>query len=99
MNLLAHPLHEYVFALPVGGVSEPFKYGPDIYIVKVQERTGPKPLAFEQVKESIRAELEARQHEQSDAEAAARLLNETRAKIYNPVIREMLAVEQATPAP
>jgi parvulin-like peptidyl-prolyl isomerase len=98
-GLLAHPLHEYIFALPVGGVSQPFEYGTDIYIVKVLERTEPKPLAFEQVKEDIRAELEARQHEQFDAEVASRLLEEARATIYARVIQEMVEAEQATPAP
>ena len=99
LGLLAHPLHEYILALPVGGVSQPFEYGPDIYIVKVIELTEPKPLAFEQVKEAIRAELEDRQHEQFDAEVASRLLKDARARIYDRVIQEIAAAEQPTPAP
>lgn len=98
LDLLAHPLHEYIFALPVGSVSRPFEYGPDIYIVKILERIEPKPLAFEEVEHHIRAELEARQHEQLDAEVASRLLSEARAMIYDQVIQQMLDSERATPA-
>lgn len=99
LDLFAHPLHEYIFALPVGSVSQPFEYGQDIYIVKILERVESKPLDFEQVKDSIRSELEARQHEQFDAEVASRLIKEARATIYNQVIQTMLETEQATPAP
>ncbi len=99
LDLLEHPLHAYIYAIPVGGISKPFDYGSGIYIVKVLERTEPKSLAFEQVKEDIRAELEARQHEQFDAEVASRLLKDARATIYDRVIQEMAAAEQATPAP
>ena len=99
LDLLAHPLHEYIFALPVGSVSQPFEYGQDIYIVKILERVEPTPLDFEQVKDYIRSELEARQHEQFDAEVASRLLEEACATIYNQVIQNMLEAEQATPAP
>ena len=99
LDLLAHPLHEYIFALPVGSVSEPFEYGQDIYIVKILESVEPKPLDFEEVKDHIRHELEARQHEQLDAEVASRLLKEARVTIYGGVIQKMLEAEQATPVP
>ena len=99
LDLFAHPLHEYIFALPVDSVSQPFEYGQDIYIVKILERIESKPLDFEQVKDSIRSELEARQHEQFDAEVASRLMKEARATIYNQVIQNMLEAKQATPAP
>ena len=99
LDLVGHPLHEYIFALPVNSVSQPFEYGQDIYIVKVLERVEPKPLDFEQVKDYIRGELEVRQHEVLDAEVAGRLLKEARATIYDRVIQKMLEAEQATPAP
>ena len=99
LDLLAHPLHEYIFALPVDSVSQPFEYGKDIYIVKILERVNSKPLDFEQVKDHIRSELEARQHEQIDAEVASDLLREAHATIYDQVIQKMLEAEPATPAP
>ena len=99
LDLLAHPLHEYIFALPINGVSQPFEYGQDIYIVKILERVEPKPLEFEEVKDHIRGELESRQHEQLDAEAASRLLKEARATIYDQVIESMLQAEQTSPNP
>lgn len=99
LDLLAHPLHQYIFALPVGSVSEPFEYGQDVYIVKILERVEPKPLDFEQVKEHIRSELEARQHEQFDTEVASRLLKEAHATVYDGVILKLSETEQATPAP
>jgi parvulin-like peptidyl-prolyl isomerase len=99
LDLVGHPLHEYIFALPVNSVSQPFEYGQDIYIVKVLERIEPKPLDFEQVKDYIRGELESRQHEVLDAEVAGRLLKEARATIYDRVIQKMLEAEQVTPAP
>jgi parvulin-like peptidyl-prolyl isomerase len=99
LDLFAHPLHEYIFALPINSISQPFEYGQDIYIVKILERVEPKPLDFEQVKDHIRSELEARQHEQLDAEVAYRLLKEARATIYDQVIQNMLEAEQTTSAP
>ena len=99
LDLLAHPLHEYIFELPVGSVSEPFEYGQDIYIVKILERVEPKPIDFEEVKDHIRHELEARQHEQLDAEVASRLIREAHAVVYDQVIWTMLNAEPATPAP
>jgi parvulin-like peptidyl-prolyl isomerase len=99
LDLVGHPLHEYIFALPVNSVSQPFEYGQDIYIVKVLERVEPKPLDFEQVKDYIRGELESRQHEVLDAEVAAGLLKEARGTVYDRVIQKMLEAEQATPAP
>ncbi|MBF8284797.1 MAG: hypothetical protein HW378_3712, partial [Anaerolineales bacterium] len=44
----------------------------------------------------IRAELEAQQHEQLDAELAARLLREARLTIYDQVIQQILEADQAT---
>ena len=99
LDLFAHPLHEYIFALPVGSVSQPFEYGKDIYIVEILERVEPKPLDFEEVKDHIRHELEARQHQQLDAEVASRLLKEARVTIYDQVIQKMLEPEQASSAP
>ena len=98
LDLLAHPLHEYIFSLPVCSVSQPFEYGQDLYIVKILERVEPKPLDFEEAKHHICHELESRQHEQLDAEVASRLLIEARATIYDQVIQKMLEVEQAKPA-
>ena len=95
-NLSAHPLHAYLLNLPVGSVSQPFEFGDSVYIVKILERTDPVPLPFEQVKDFIRAELEAQQHEQLDAELAARLLREARLTIYDQVIQQILEADQAT---
>jgi parvulin-like peptidyl-prolyl isomerase len=80
-------------------VSQPFEYGKDIYIVKILERVEPKPLEFDQVKDHIRSELEARQHEQLDAKVASRLLEEARATIYSQVIQNMLEPERERSTP
>lgn len=98
-DLLAHPLHQYIFALSVGGVSQPFEYGQDLYIVKVLERIEPKPLAFEEVKDHIRTELELQKHEQRDAEVAERLLRDARTTIYDYVIQDLLVAGQTTQEP
>ena len=97
-NLSAHPLHAYLLNLPVGSVSQPFEFGDSVYIVKILERTDPVPLPFEQVKDFIRAELEAQQHEQLDTELAARLLREARLTIYDQVIQQILEADRATQA-
>jgi len=96
-GLPAHPLHDYLLNLPAGSVSRPFALGNNIYIVKVLERTEPKPLEFEQVKDFIRVELEAQQHEQRDAELAAGLLREANTTIYDQVILQMVEADRATP--
>lgn len=93
LDLVAHPLHEYIFALSVGTVSQPFEYGQDIYIVKILERVESQPLDFEQVKDYIREELEAKQHQQLDAEVAFSLLKDADARIYDQTIEEMLQAE------
>jgi parvulin-like peptidyl-prolyl isomerase len=99
LDLVAHPLHEYIFALPVNSVSQPFEYGQDIYIVKVLERVEPKPLDFEQVKDYIRGELESRQHEVLDTEVAFRLLKDADARVYDQTIQAMLQAERAVTLP
>jgi len=96
-NLPAHPLHDYVLNLPTGSVSRPFAFGNNIYIVNVLERTEPKPLEFEKVKDFIRAELEAQQHEQRDAELAEGLLRQANATLYDQVIAQMVEADRATP--
>jgi len=97
-NLSAHPLHAYLLNLPVSSVSQPFEFGDSVYIVKILERTDPVPLPFEQVKDFIRPELEAQQHEQLDAELAERLLREARFTFYEQVIQQMLEADRATQA-
>ena len=79
-------------------MSQPFEFGDSLYLVKILERADPVPLPFEQVKDFIRADLEAQQHEQLDAELAARLLREARFTLYDQVILQMLEADRATPA-
>ncbi|HEY4721573.1 MAG TPA: peptidylprolyl isomerase, partial [Anaerolineae bacterium] len=96
-NLPAHPLHDYLLNLPVGGVSRPFVFGNNLYIVKILERTPPAPLEFDKVKEHLRADLETQQHNQLDAELTARLMREANVTVYDQVIAKMLETDQATP--
>lgn len=98
-NLSAHPLHSYLLNLPTDSVSQPFEFGDSVYIVRILERTEPVPLDFEQVKDYIRAELEAQQHEQGDADLAARLLRDAGYTVYDEVILQMLEADRATQAP
>ena len=98
-DLFDHPLHEYINAMPLNQLSEPFEYGQNIYIVRVLERVESKPMDLEEVKDHIRSDLEAQQHEKIDAEIATRLLKEANAKIYSDTIQKLVGSEQATPAP
>ena len=99
-NLPAHPLHQYILNLPVDSVSRPFAFGNNLYIVKVLERTQPVPLEFDQIKEHLRADLEAQQHDQLDAELTTRLMREANVTVYDQVIAKMLETDRATsPAP
>lgn len=94
-DLLAHPLHEYIYTLPVNAVSQPIEYGQDIYIIKVLERVESQPLDFEEVKDDIRKELESRQHERLDTEVAMRLFNEAHVTTYKETIQKMVESELA----
>ena len=97
LGLPAHPLHEFVLDLRVGDVSRPFAFGDSVFIVEVLERAEPAPLEFERVKDFIRAELEAQQHERLDAELTARLMREANVAIYDQVIAQMMETDRATP--
>jgi len=96
-NLPAHPLHQYILNLPVNSVSRPFAFGNNLYIVKVLERTQPVPLEFDQVKDHLRIDLEAQQHDQLDAELTTRLMREANVTLYDQVIAKMLETDRATP--
>ena len=97
LGLPAHPLHDFVLNLRVGDVSQPFAFGDSVFIVKVLEWAEPVPLEFERVKDFIRAELEAQQHERLDAELTARLMREANVTIYDQVIAQMMETDRATP--
>ena len=94
-NLSAHPLHSYLLSLPAGSVSQPFEFGDSLYIVKILERSEPVPLTFEQVKDFLRGELEAIQHQQLDAQLAERLLRDAHVAIYDEVILQALESDAA----
>jgi parvulin-like peptidyl-prolyl isomerase len=96
-NLPAHPLHQYILNLPINSVSRPFAFGNNLYIVKVLERTQPVPLEFDQIKDHLRADLEAQQHNQLDAELTTRLMREANVTLYDQVIAKMLEADRATP--
>ncbi|HLF28024.1 MAG TPA: peptidyl-prolyl cis-trans isomerase [Anaerolineae bacterium] len=97
LGLPAHPLHDFILNLRTGDVSQPFAFGDSLYIVKMLERTEPAPLAFEQVQDFIRAELEAQQHQQIDTELTTRQMREANVTIYDQVIAQMVETDRATP--
>ena len=94
-NLLAeianHGFHENVLGLGENEISRPFIFHGSYYIVQVRKRQNPSPMPFEEAREIIRSNLNARKHEELTRDMEKTLLEQADLVIFEPVIEAMLA--------
>lgn len=89
-EMSSHTFHKKVLSLSEGEISPPFYFQGSWYIVKVRERKEPRPLAFEEAREHIEAELSAKKHEELTRSMGQTLLEKADLVIYDDVIESML---------
>ena len=89
-EIAMHTFHEIVLGLAKDEISPPFYFQGSYYIVKVRERKEPRPLALEEVREAIKAELSAKKHEELTHNMGNTLLEKANLVIYDGEIRAML---------
>lgn len=89
-ELAGHGFHENVLGLMESDISRPFMFGDSYYIVQVRAREDAQPYALEDVRESIKIELEARKHEEMTVEMEKTLLDQAKITLFDKPIEAML---------
>ena len=93
-----HPLHEVVFAMKEGEVSEPFEFQDNYYIFKVWERSGKGYVAFDNVKEAIKRVLVVRKRRERTETLKEQLMKKSQL-VLNEHALEAMAKKQAEKKP
>lgn len=86
-----HGFHDNVLGLGENEISRPFIFHNSYYVVQVRKRQEPSPMAFEEARPLIEAELKARRHDQLTRNMEKTLLEQADMVIFEPVIEAMLA--------
>jgi parvulin-like peptidyl-prolyl isomerase len=89
-EITTHEFHDRILGLSIGDISKPFNFHGSYYVVQVREREEPRPLAFDEVKEQIMAELRAKKHDENTVQMEQALLKEANIKIFDSTIKSML---------
>ena len=87
---LAKPLAQAIEPLAVGGISPIVEYNGGYYIVQVRERTEERQQSFEEVADTIKAHLQAQQHEQLEADMQKTLLERVDLVIFDKTLRRLV---------
>lgn len=88
-EIVTHPYHEYILAIPKGEIGEPFEANGYMYIVQVVDRTEPERISFEDVKEYIRKRLQEEKHAKLSAELSSKLMKEYDVTIYMRTLKKI----------
>jgi len=86
-----HGFHDNVLGLGENEISRPFIFNGSYYIVQVRKRQAPSPMAFEEARPLIEAELKGRKHDELVLNMENSLLEQADMVIFEPVIEAMLA--------
>lgn len=89
-ELAGHGFHENVLGLMENDISRPFMFGDSYYIVQARAREDAQPYALEDVRESIKIELEARKHEEMTLQMEKTLLDQAKITMFDKPIEAML---------
>ena len=92
--MVAHGFHEEIFALQPGDISDIFEFQDDYYIVQIREMESRKQLEFEEVREQVKQDLLAKEHEGIMENWEDNLLKSAGFAIYDKPLRELLAKNQ-----
>lgn len=86
-----HGFHENVFGLGENEISRPFIFHGSYYIVQVRKRQDPIPMPFEEARELIKSDLNARKHEELTRDMEKTLIEQSGLVIFDSVIETILA--------
>ena len=89
-ELAGHGFHENVLGLKENDISRPFMFGGSYYIVQARVREDSQPYALEDIRESIKIELEERKHEEMTLKMEKTLLDQAKITMFDKPIEAML---------
>jgi parvulin-like peptidyl-prolyl isomerase len=89
-ELAGHGFHENVLGLKENDISRPFMFGGSYYIVQARVREDSQPYALEDIRESIKIELEERKHEEMTWKMEKTLLDQAKITMFDKPIEAML---------
>jgi parvulin-like peptidyl-prolyl isomerase len=89
--MLFHGFHKQIFDLKPGDISDIFEFENNYHIVQVREMDSRKQLTFEEVREKVKEDLYAGEHEKVMENWEDELLQTAGFKIYDRILEEMLA--------
>jgi parvulin-like peptidyl-prolyl isomerase len=95
--MLFHGFHQQVFALQPGDISDIFEVENNYYIVQVRGMESRKQLTFEEVREKVKEDLHAEEHQKVMVNWEDELLQAAGFKIYDRILEEMLAEIEDSP--
>lgn len=85
-----HGFHENVLGLGEQDISLPFLFYNSYYIVQVRERQESSHMTFDQVRETIKLEINARKHDELTLKMEKDLLDQAKLIIFDTTIESML---------
>jgi parvulin-like peptidyl-prolyl isomerase len=89
--MLFHGFHKQIFALKPGDISDIFEFENNYYIVQVREMESRKQLTFEEVREKVKEDLYAGEHQKVMDNWEDELLQSAGFVLYDQVLEELLA--------
>ena len=89
--MLFHGFHQQVFALKSGDISDIFEFENNYYIVQIREMDSRRQLTLEDVREKVKEDLHAKEHQKVMVNWEDELLQTAGFKIYDRILEEMLA--------
>ena len=87
---LVEPLAQAIEPLAAGETSPIVEYDGGYYIIQVRDRTEERQQTFEEVADTIKAHLQAQQHEQLEADMQNTLLERANLVIYDKTLRRLV---------
>jgi parvulin-like peptidyl-prolyl isomerase len=89
--MLFHGFHKQIFALNQGDISDIFEFENNYYIVQIREMDSRKQMTFEDVRQKVKDDLYAVEHQKVMENWEDELLKTAGFIIYDPVLEEMLS--------
>ncbi len=89
--MLFHGFHKEIFALRPGEISKVFEFGGDYYIVQIREMEKRKEIPFEEIREVVKTDLQAKEHHTVMEKWEDDLLKSDGFVVYEQTLEEVLA--------
>jgi parvulin-like peptidyl-prolyl isomerase len=92
--MVMHGFHDEIFALEAGDISDIFEFGNAYYIVQIREMESRKQRGLDEVREQVKKDLFAKEHEGVMNNWEDNLLKSAGFIIYDKSLQELLAKKQ-----